>query len=133
MSTPALDIKAFLDALGTLGDVRIGTLPETPDIIGVIIEYGGQKPVGRFGVAGVGYERPALQLVFRGEKNDYAGPMARCRTAWMALAAVQPGEIVDNSPVYLTITPQQSPFSLGQDKNMRYEIACNFYVEKEPT
>lgn len=126
MSTPAIDVKAILDALGTLGIINIGHLNATPDVLGVIYEYGGQAPDGRFGVTGVGYEKPSLQVVFRGIANDYTGPMTKARIAWDALAGVQPGSI------FLSITPQQSPFSLGKDSNHRFEIACNFYAMKVP-
>lgn len=106
-------------------------MPATPDVIGVLNEYGGLPPEGAFGVVGVKYENPSVQLVFRGAPNDYAGPMAKARTAWAALAGIQPGAIPGGSTVFLTVVPQQSPFSLGQDENNRYEIACNFYSMKE--
>lgn len=100
----------------------------SPDVLGAIFEYGGQLPSGRFGVAGVGYEKPALQVMFRGAPNDYEGPMTKCRIACFALAAVQPGQITG----YLMISPQQPPHSLGKDTSKRFEIVCNFYITKEP-
>ncbi len=134
MSTPALDLKTFLDNLGTLGDIRIGTFPASPNSIGAIFEYGGQAIEGLFGVVGVGYERPSLQVVFRGEPNDYEAPMSKARIAWAALAGIQPGVIFSGSAKYLTVIPQQSPFSLGQDSaTLCYKIACNFYIRKEPS
>ncbi|MCG3776798.1 MAG: hypothetical protein JW395_3669 [Nitrospira sp.] len=131
MSTPALDVRLFLVNLGSLGTIIIGKMPASPDVMGAINEYGGQTPEGAFGVAGVKYEKPSLQIVFRGDPNDYAGPMAKARIAWAALAAVQPGVLTGASTTFLTIVPQQSPFSLGVDENKRFEIACNFYCTKE--
>mgnify|MGYP003656244188 CR=1 FL=1 len=125
-------LQSFLTALGTVDPIRLGRMPPSPDVFGVIYEYGGQAVEGRFGVVGVGYERPAFQVVIRGAPNDYPGPMAKALIAWNALADVQPGTIVSGGEVYLTITPQQTPFSLGQDENLRFEIACNYYAVKEP-
>lgn len=132
MSFPGLDIKARLDALGTLGSIRVGDMPASPDIMGAIFEYGGQEAEGRFGIVGIGYEKSSIQIMFRGIPNDYAGPMAKCRIAWANLAAVQPGTITGGSSNYLTIVPKQSPFSLGKDLNLRFEIVCNFDIKKEP-
>ncbi len=129
---PAQEIKAFLDALGTLGPIRIGNLDPTPDLLGAIFEYGGRSDEGQFGVVGVGYERPAISIIFRGLANDYLGPMTRARIARQALASVQPGTITAGSAKYLTIKPQGAPHSLGQDTaSKRFEIGCNYYVEKE--
>jgi len=127
----ASDIKTFLDNLGTLGTIIVGTLSASPDEICAIKEYGGFSPIGQFGVTGIKYERPSCNLVFRGIPGDYSSPMEKARIAWEALAAVQPGELIDDSAIYLMISPQQSPFSLGQDLNLRYQIACNFLILKE--
>lgn len=129
----ASEIKTMLDALGTLGTIVIGEMRPTPDVLGAIYEYGGLSPEHKFGVVGIGYERPSFQLCFRGAPNDYASPRAKAEIAWRALAAVQPGAIPSGTTEYLTIDPQQSPFSLGKDENNRYEIACNFWVVKEPS
>lgn len=131
-TTPAQEVKLALDNLGTLGTIKIGSMEASPDVLGAIYEYGGAPTEGLFGVVGVGYENPALQIMFRGIPFDYAGPMEKARIAWAFLAAVQPGTISTGSATYLTIKPQQSPRSLGRDKNERYEIVCNFYARKEP-
>lgn len=127
----ALDVKTQLDTLGTLGTLLIGGLPPSPDVIGAIHEYAGPPPEGQFGVVGIGFETPAIQIIFRGEPDDYETPMNRARIAWAHLAGLQPGELTVGSVEYLMFKPQQSPFSLGKDENRRYEIACNYYVMKE--
>jgi hypothetical protein len=135
--TTATEIKAFLDAIGSLGSIRVGSLPASPDIMGCVYEYPGQASERRLGVAGVGYEKPSIQVVFRGIADDYAGPRAKAETAYRALAAAQPGVIVSGSAVYLQIDPQQPPHPVGlnggKDENRRFEIGCNFYVTKEPS
>ena len=128
----ALEIKALLDDLGTLGTIQIGGIAASPDELGAINEYGGFAAEARFGVRGVGYENPTIQLVFRGAPHDYETPMTRARNAWQLLASVLPGTISTGTSEYLTIKPMQSPFSLGQDLNQRYTIVCNYLIRKEP-
>lgn len=129
------EIKTILDALGTLGTIKIGFMPATPDEIGVLYEYGGQSPERRFGMSGIGYDKPAFQLVFRGAAYDYNGPRQKADTAWRFLAGINPGPLGSGiTTVYLTIDPQQSPHPVAAvDLNNRHQIGCNFYVKKEPS
>ena len=130
MTTP-FEIKAFLDALGTLGTIVVGFAPASPDAVGIVREYGGGAPDGQFGVAGIKYEHPSIQVEFRGAPFDYAGPRAKAEIAWRALAAVQPGTFAPSASTYLRIRPVQSPLPLAMDDNQRHRIICNFWVEKE--
>lgn len=133
MNFTANELKTFLDALGTLGMIRVGELDATPDEICCIQEYGGQAASGRFGIAGIGYERPAVQIVFRGLPNDLDTPFTKARIAYLALAAVQPGTLYTGSTVYQKIVPQQPPFALPKDaSSRRYTVVCNYYIDKEP-
>ena len=129
------EIKTFLDILGTLGTLTIGEMPATPDAIGTLREYGGQIPDRKFGVTGIGYEKPSIQLCFRGAPHDYSGPRTKSEIAWKALATVVPGALCAGvSTEYLMITPIQSPFPLGpMDANNRHIIACNFWITKVPS
>ena len=132
------DVGAFLAAapqsLGTVGtDLFLGTMPSDPNACGAVYETGGLAPEGGFGVLGVQYETPGVQVVFRGDPHDYAGPRAKAETAYRSLAAVQPGTIVGGSAQYLTVHPQQSPFLMRRDENQRVYIACNFLCQKEPS
>lgn len=131
MVNVAQEIKAYLDSLGTLGKIVCGSIPAEPDEIGVIHEYGGRPPDFQFGHVGIKYEKPSIQVLFRGAPHDYDLPMHRARIAWAALAEVQPGRLPGALTEYLMIAPQQSPFSLGKDENKRFEIVCNFYIDKE--
>lgn len=131
MITP-VEIKTLLDTLGTLGTLTVGSMPASPDSIGTIYEYGGQMIERQFGQAGIRYEKPSLQIVFRGSPEDYASPRNRADIAWRYLAAVNPGPLgAGVSTEYLMITPQQSPFMMGpQDSNRRYLIGFNLYISK---
>jgi len=130
MSSPGVEVKTFLDGIGSLGTIRVGNMDATPNALGVIYEYGGLSPIGQFGVQGVYQERPSIQIVFRGEPHDYETPMTRARIAYFALAAAQPGTLSGTSTVYDMIVPAQPPFSTGKDPNNRYEVKCNYYLTK---
>jgi len=130
-TTPGLEILAFLTGLGGLGTIYLGIMAATPNTLGALIEYGGLAPDYQFGTVGIKYETPALQLMFRGEPGNYSAPMAKARIAYKALAELQPGTISSGSAIYLTVKPQQAPFSLGQDSNLRYEVGFNLYCTKE--
>ena len=123
------EIKSFLDGLGTLGTIKMSFMPHDPDVIGCLYEYPGQMPQRQFGTVGVMYERPALQLVFRGAAFDYLGPRVKSEIAYRAFVAVQPGALSGSiSTKYLQIDPLQPPFQLGSlDANNRVRIAFNFY------
>jgi hypothetical protein len=133
VNTPQ-EILAFLNTLN-LGDIRIGLMPASPDVVGCLYEYGGEGVERRFGVTGVGYENPSFQLVFRGAAFDYNGPRGKAETALRALTSVQPGQIlVSIATIYLTLDPQQSPFPVAEiDLNNRHRIGFNFRVKKEPS
>lgn len=126
------ELKVLLDSVGTCGPIKVGNMDEQPNILGVIFPYGGQASVGQFGVVGVGYEKPSIQFMFRGEPGDFEGPMTRARAAYGAVTSIQPGTLSGGTSEYLTVIAQQPPFSLGQDKNRRYEIVFNVYIEKQP-
>lgn len=132
MST-LLEVKAFLDALGTLGTLTLGAMPASPDVVGTIYSYGGQAPERRFGVVGIGYDKPSIQIVFRGAPNDYSGPETKALIARQALMSVNPGLLAPGGTVYLTIDPQQYPFPVEPiDANLRFKIGFNCYIKKEP-
>jgi len=126
------ELKTKLDLLGTLGTLTIGIMPASPDALGCLQEYGGQSPEKGFGVTGIKYEKPAVQLLFRGAPYDYAGPRAKAEIAFQALAAVQPGALCTGvTTEYLTIDPQQSPHPVApMDSNNRHYIGVNFYIKK---
>lgn len=129
----ASEIKTRLDALGSLGTIKIGSLPATPDAVGVIYEYGGLAPIRRFGVVGVGYERPALQIAFRGDPEDYNGPRTKAETALRNLAQIQ-GTTILSGTEYLQADPQQSVFPvLPKDVNNRHTLGFNIYILKSPS
>lgn len=131
-----VELKTKLDAAGlSLGPIRVGQMPNDPNVMGALYEYGGQDPERKFGSTAIRIEKPAVQLVFRGEPHDYDGPRDRAMAAWAYLTGVTPGALgAGVTTVYEMIKPQQSPFPLGAPDNLhRFKFACNFIVEKEPS
>lgn len=129
------EVKTLLDLLGTLGTLTIGYMPASPDAIGTVYCYGGIAPDRQFGLVGAGYENPAIQVVFRGDPYDYAGPEAKAQAALVALISVQPGALCSGvTTEYLTLDPQQNPFPVAPiDESHRHRIGFNVYVKKSPS
>jgi Bacteriophage minor capsid protein len=135
------EIAAKLVALnvGVLGDdLFIGGMPDTPDECVVVYEYGGAPAEKGFGVAGVVYENPSVQVVARGPKpapgvaTVYTGPRAKAEAAFLGLAAVEATTLTGGtSAFYHEITPQASPFLMRRDDSERVLIAVNFAITKE--
>jgi hypothetical protein len=128
------EVGAFLAAagLGVIGaDLFLGKLPNDPPACGAVYEYGGFAPEGQFGASGIRHETPAIQVVFRGEPHDYAGPRAKAKTAFVALTNVETQSL--SGTFYHWIHAQQSPFLLQRDDAERTLIACNYLCEKEPS
>ena len=126
----ATEVKARLVALGSLPTITIGYMPDNGDIaIGTIYEYSGAPAERGFGVVGVKYEHPALQIVFRGAPHDYDGPRAHAEIAYRNLAEVQATTL--SGTEYLQIDPQQTPFKIRPtDENKRHYLGFNAYIHK---
>ena len=127
------EIKLKLDSLGTLGTLKIGFMPATPDAIGVLYEYGGFLPNRGFGVVGVLYEWVSFQLAFRGSPYDYSGPRAKAEIAYRYLVTLQPGALgATVTTNYLKIDALQPPHPVAAvDSNNRHSIGVNFRAMKE--
>lgn len=128
------ELAAKLAALGvgTVGtDIFLGAMPEDVAACCALYEYGGSAPEFQLGVAGVVFENPSVQVVFRGVPHDYAGPRAKAETAYRGLAAVEAAPL--SGTFFHWIHPMQSPFLLRRDESERVHIACNYACQKEPS
>ena len=107
-----------------------GRMPEgAQDEAAALYEYGGMSSEYTFGTSGVTFERPRMQVVLRGEPNDYSGPRETAETAYRAMAAV--GNQSLGSTRYMLLEPIQAPFFLKRDENSRFYIAFNVQAMKE--
>ncbi len=123
---------ASLTGLVVGTSIHLGMMPETPDVCCAVYEYGGLAPEFGFGTAGIFFETPAVQVVFRGTAYDYATPRASAATAYAGLAAVEASTLTGGtSAFYHTVHPNGPPFMLQRDANQRVYIAFNCLCEKE--
>lgn len=129
------ELKTRFDSLGSMGLITMGFMPASPDEVGTLYEYGGLLPERQFGLVGMAYETPTLQIMFRGNPYDYETPREHARLAWNSLCEIQPGELGDGiTTEYLTATPMQSPFPLKPvDASNRHYIGFNVYITKVPS
>lgn len=133
MSHTLAEIKTKLDALGTLGTIKIGFMGAEPNALGCLYEYGGFMPDRGFSVTGIQYEWHTFQLAFRGEPYDYSGPREKAEIAYRYLATIQPGALgAGVTTEYLKIDPLQPPHPVAPvDENYRHSIGVNFRAMKE--
>jgi len=116
--------------LGVEGDdLFLNAMPETPNSCGAVFETAGSGPTAGFGVQGIAYESPAVQIRFRGEPYDEDAPRVKIATAYRLL--MQQWGVTLGSTKYLTIKPLQAPFILERDGNSRVVWVFNAVTEKE--
>jgi len=120
------DIALYLETqgVGTCGtDIFAGTMPSQPNNCIVLYEYAGYP---RYLVWNG--ERPGLQVRVR--NTSYSAGRTKIEEVVQTLHGVC--EYTAPSGVrYLLIRAEQSPESLGQDDNGRFEWVVNFDVIKE--
>ena len=119
-------------------DLFTNKMPETLDATGAVLaiyETGGAPSEFGFGVAGVQYEHPAIQVVARGVPDDFDTPRTLAENAYQALAEVQATTLVSSasSALYHLIRPLNPPQSIapGPDEKRRVRWSFNVLVEKE--
>ena len=127
-----VEIKAHLETLTpTVGTIYRGAFPATPNSAVMIAEYGGATPDLGFGVDGIAFESPGLQINVRGEPQAYDVPRALIQRIFLALAKVQGATLSGVS--YLMLHPVQSPFHKETDSDQRKVFAVNFIANKVPS
>lgn len=126
------EVRTFLLAAGiglTAAAVKLGVMPDKPDVMTTLLEYPGPQDDAGFGSAGSRYEHPRMQIVVRGAPDDYQAARLQAEKIRQALAGVQ-GQTLSGT-LYLMVKPLTSPFPMGEDVNKRPRIACNYQVDKE--
>lgn len=96
-----------------------------------IYETGGAAPVYTYN--GISHERPGLQIISR--STSYTTAKNNASLIWTVLAGVANDQITKSGSTlttnYITITPNQSPFEIGEDDERRQLFSCNYFLEKE--
>ena len=117
---------------GTLGtNVFQGMMPPTPDVCAAVYETGGLGGIEVLGTAGITFEQPRVQVVFRGNVDDYASARTPAQTAFNNLKTIQTEHL--SGTRYDLTTMMQQPFALGPDENGRPRIVFNIIFQKEVT
>ena len=134
MATVLDDVGAYLVAAG-LGltvpaTLRLGDLPATPNTVTCLREYPGVPPEAAFGSGLVAMEHLRVQVVCRGEVDDYTTPRAKAEAIYKVLAAC--GVRVLSGTQYFGLFPLQSPAPLKRDALGRWEMSFNVQADKEP-
>lgn len=115
------EIGSYLEqkGIGVVGnDIFFAQVPENPDDIIAIFETGGFEPELLFDKV---IEYPTFQIWVRG--LDYETARSKIQAIFELLSG--------NTEIYPLIHAMQSPVSLGQDEQNRWEFSCNFKVIKE--
>ena len=97
-----------------------GSKPAAPDCLTCLYETTGFKPDMTFDNDNVEY--PGLQVMCRG--TDYAETRNRINTIYKKLHGCT------EVPGIMNLIAQQSPVSLGQDEQRRWEFSVNFKIIK---
>jgi hypothetical protein len=105
--------------------------PDQPDTALGMFESGGPAPVYKMG--SVAFERPTIQVISR--SASYAAARDNAEHVFGLLSAVTNQAVTKSTSTgltaYITISPVQSPFDMGQDAEKRALISCNYVVQKE--
>ena len=116
---------------GTAPRLFYDRLPDTPDYCMALIETGGTAPDMGYGIAGIQFEKPGVQMVTRGVKDDAQTPRTLIQSGFSKFSEIRAEAL--SGTTYLTVLPSQSPFSLTPDEKGRPRFSVNFAIDKEPT
>ena len=129
MNSTTEDIKDFIELSDTgLGwtfgtNMFIGFTPETPDNCICIYDTGGYPPQSNYD-----YFKPTIQIMIRGNKQDYQSAWDDAKQLMTALHGVH-GEVI-NLTTYIQILSMSDILFLGYDKNKRPEFSINFEIHR---
>jgi Bacteriophage minor capsid protein len=129
MATMILAASTSLKLGGSTGSktpVFLSRIP--PDQVSLsvgVYEAGGPPPQYVYG--GITFERPSVQVLVRAASYEAGRNLAD--TIYQYLSTVTNSTV--SSTLYVSVTPQQSPFDAGYDANDRRLISCNYIIEKE--
>lgn len=120
------DLAVYLEAEYGQGTVFVGWMPESPAIAIVLFELAGQKPERTQDGLAAAVLNPELQIIVRGEPNDYQHTRAMAQGVHDYLGLVSNMQIGAN--FYLGLLPMRAPEYLTRDILLRAEFEINFAV-----
>jgi hypothetical protein len=127
----ALGDYLVTNSLGTLGtNIFLGKMPASPDYCICLYEYEGMGPEESFGNTAYDIDKPRIQIVVRGTRDDY--PTARDGAKVIRDLLANITNVTISSTKVLRVASLGSTIPLGLDDKDRPRIAANFqaYVER---
>lgn len=112
---------------GTLGtNIFLGKMPASPDYCITVYEYEGMQPHETMGTSPYSIDKPRIQVVVRGARDDY--PTARDGlTTIRGIIAGITDKTISGTKV-LRVASIGSSIPLGLDDKDRPRLAANFQV-----
>lgn len=110
------------------GNLFLGVRPDAPSLCLVVYQYPGGDSEFVQNHAAPNAERAQIQVVARGESNDYESADRLCARAWNVLAPIRNATL--SGTKYRSIMAQNRGL-IGVDSNDRPLVAFNATVEKE--
>lgn len=131
------ELSTYIEANSTLSegtDLFLNHVPATASDTNVALyESGGIGPSMSFG--GVEMESPSVQVVAR--STTFSNARVLSQVVWNLFTSIEnqnvPGTTAYPGVWYVAGKAQQSPFSIGTDSLGRYQVSCNYFLEKEPS
>lgn len=105
---------------------------DQPNTAVAFYETGGTPPTYTYD--GLEFEQPTIQVISR--STAYTTARTNAWLVYELLAVLGNASLANSSSTgapttnYITITPNQSPFDIGSDARSRYQISCNYIVQK---
>ena len=131
MILEALGDYLVTNSLGTLGtNIFLSKMPASPDYCICLYEYEGMGPEESFGNTAYDIDKPRIQIVVRGARDDY--PTARDGAKVIRDLLANITNVTISSTKVLRVASLGSTIPLGLDDKDRPRIAANFqaYVER---
>ena len=111
----------------TLGtDLFLARLPSSPDACVAVYEYAGNPPSEMLGTGAYAVDRPRIQVLVRGSRDDYPGARDRAQTIRGILAALTDTTVSGVRILRVSSVGAVNP--LGADENDRPLVSVNFDV-----
>ena len=122
---------------GTFGsDLFLARMPEAPDACVGVFEYDGGVPLETMGVSGIAVDRISIQVLVRGDREDYPGARDLAAAIREDLATITNQTFTPtggSATLVLRVRPNGSLNPLAYDANERPLISANFDCMVEVT
>lgn len=114
----------------TATNLFIGLMPSSPDLCVAIYEYAGAAPLEVMNNDSATLERPSVQVIVRGARNDYPTARTLIESVRDTLTAISNETISDVR--FLRVMGLSSINALGVDDNdrPRFSLALQAVVER---